>query len=84
MAPVFGLSAMPAGQVPYWDTTALPWGPSVAGCPLMIAKAATFGIGVLGTPATAVPGSGLTVIAALTVIVSVTLAQSGGAFRSHN
>jgi hypothetical protein len=84
MAPLVVLSAMPDGQVPLCATVALPAPPIVAGAPLTVSLATTFAMGVLAVPATAVPLAGLATIEAVTVTVSVTVAQSGGAFLSHS
>jgi hypothetical protein len=84
IAPVVELSAMPAGQVPLCATVALPVPPSVAAAPFTVSFAATLAIGVLAAPATAVPLSGAGRIEAVTVTVSVTVAQSGGVFLSHS
>src|SRR5580704_9955332 len=83
-APVAVLSEMPAGQVPDCATVALPLPPSVAAAPLTVPPAATVAIGVDGVPATAVPVAVAGTMLALTVTVSVAVAQSGGEFLSHS
>ena len=83
-APVVVFSEMPAAQVPTTATVALPDAPSVAGAPFTMSLAATFAIAVDATPASAVPVSGLATTDAVTVIVSVVDAQSGGEFKSHS
>jgi hypothetical protein len=83
-APVTVLSARPAGQVPTCEIVASPAPPRVAGAPLTVSFAATLAIGVLAVPATAVPLSGTGRIDAVTVTVSVAVAQSGGVFLSHS
>src|SRR5580658_10760781 len=83
IAPVVVLSAMPAGHVPLCATVALPAPPSVAAAPFTVSLAATFAIGVDAVPATAVPVSATGLIDAVTVTVSVAVAQSGGVFLSH-
>ncbi len=84
IAPLVVLSAMPEGQVPLCATVALPAPPSVAGAPFTVSFAATLAIGVDAVPATVVPLSGTGRIEAVTVTVSVAVAQSGGVFLSHS
>ena len=83
-APVVVLRVRPAGQVPDCATVALPVVPSVAGEPLTVPPAATFAMGVEGVPATALPVVLAGTMLALTVTVSVAVAQSGGVFLSHS
>ena len=83
-APVVVLRVIPAGQVPDCATVALPLAPSVAGEPLTVPPAAILAIGVEGVPATALPVALSGTMLALTVTVSVAVAQSGGAFLSHS
>ena len=84
IAPLLGLSARPAGQAPDCATVALPAPPSVAAAPLTRSLAATLAIGVPALPAAAVPASATGTIAALTVRVSVVVAQLAGVPRSHS
>ncbi len=84
IAPVVVLSVIPDGQVPLWATVALPVPPSVAGAPFTVSFAATLPTGVLAAPATAVPLSATGRIDAVTVTVSVAVAQSGGVLLSHS
>ena len=85
IAPDVGLSVMPVGQAPNWAIVAFGAAPPInAGEPLTLSFVTTFAIGVCGEPAAAEPESGLGKIAALTVIVSVTVWQLAGVFRSHN
>ena len=84
IAPVVVFSAIPAGQAPLCATVALPAPPSVAAAPLTVSLAATFAIGVDAVPATAVPVSATGRIDAVTVTVSVTVAQFTGVFLSHS
>jgi predicted anti-sigma-YlaC factor YlaD len=84
IAPLVVFSAIPAGQAPLCDTVALPDVPSVTGDPLTESLAATLAIAVEAAPAVALPVSATGMIEALTVTVSVTVAQSGGVFLSHS
>ena len=84
IAPDAVFSAIPAGQVPLCATVALPDAPSVAAAPLTVSFAATSAIGVDAVPATAVPVSVTGWIEAVTVTVSVIVAQFAGVFLSHN
>src|SRR5580658_4925421 len=84
MAPVVVLSAIPAGHVPLCATVALPAPPKVAAAPFTVSFEATFAIGVEAVPATAVPVSATGMIDAVTVTVSVTVAQLGGVFLSQS
>jgi len=84
MAPVVVFNASPVGHVPTCDTTALPVAPKVAAEPFTVSFAATFAIGVDTVPATAVPLSGAGTIDAVTVTVSVVLAQLAGVFLSQS
>jgi hypothetical protein len=84
IAPVLVLSAMPAGQVPNCATVAFPLAPRVAGEPLTVPLAATFAIGVEAVPATAAPVCAAGMMLAVTVTVSVAVAQFGGAFLSQS
>ena len=63
---------------------AFPAAPNAAATPLTVSFAAMFAIGVEAVPATAVPVSATGVIDAVTVTVSVTVAQCGVAFLSHS
>src|ERR1700691_198772 len=83
-APLVVLSVMPAGQLPDCATVALPPAPRVAAAPLTVPPAATFAMGVDGVPATAVPVAVAGMMLALTVTVSVAMAQLGGEFLSHS
>ncbi len=78
------MSAIPAGHALSGDTVALPPAPRVAVAPFTVSLVTTFGMGVPGVPATAVPASALTMIDAATVIVSVVFAQSAGVLRSQS
>ena len=84
MAPVLVLSVMPLGQLPLVAIVALPLAPRVAGWPLTVSLLVTLAIGVLAVPAVAVPDSVTGLIDALTVMVSVTVAQFAGVFLSHS
>ena len=84
MAPVPVLSVMPAGQVPLVAMVALPLAPRVACWPLTLSLAATLAIGVLAVPATAVPDSVTGLMDAVTVMVSIIVAQLTGVFLSHS
>ena len=75
---------MPAGHVPLCATVTLPVAPNIAAAPLTVSFEATFAIGVEAVPATAVPVSATGTIEAVTVTVSVTVAQFGGVLLSHN
>ena len=84
IAPLVVLSAMPAGQAPDCATVALPPAPRVAGEPLTVPPVATLAIGVEAVPATAVPVFATGTMLALTVTVSVAVAQFGGVLLSHS
>ena len=84
MAPVLVLSVMPLGQLPLVAIVALPLAPRVAGWPLTVSLLVTLAIGVLAVPAVAVPDSVTGLIDALTVMLSVTVAQFAGVFLSHS
>ena len=64
--------------------TALPPLPNVAATPFTVSLAATFAIGVDAVPATAVPLSATGTIDAVTVTVSVVVAQLAGVFLSQS
>src|SRR5580658_5873460 len=81
---MLALSVMPAGQLPDCATVALPPAPRVAGAPLTRPPAATLAMGVDGVPATALPVALAGTMLALTVTVSVAVAQLGGEFLSHS
>src|SRR5580658_486462 len=81
-APLVVLSAIPVCQVP--DCVTVAFVPSVAGAPLTVPPAATLAIGVDGVPATAAPVCTAGMMLALTVTVSVAVAQSGVGFLSHS
>jgi hypothetical protein len=66
------------------ETVELPVLPSVTSWPLTVAPAATLPIGVLGMPATALPGSGLMTIESSMVTVSMAVAQFGGVLLSQS
>jgi hypothetical protein len=78
------LSAIPEGHVPLCATVALPDAPSVAAAPLTVSFAATLGIGVAAVPATELPVSATGKMDAVTVTVSVAVAQLGGVFLSQS
>ena len=84
MAPVLVLSVMPLGQLPLVAIVALPLAPRLAGWPLTVSLLVTLAIGVLAVPAVAVPDSVTGLIDALTVMLSVTVAQFAGVFLSHS
>ena len=84
IAPLVAFNAIPAGQVPTCDTTALPPLPKVAATPLTWSFAATFAIGVEAVPAAAVPDSATGAILAVTVTVSVVVPQFAGVFLSQS
>ena len=84
IAPLVAFNAIPAGQVPTCDTTALPPLPKVAATPLTWSFAATLAIGVDAVPATAEPLSGTGTIDAVTVTVSVVVPQFAGVFLSQS
>ena len=83
-APVVVLRLRPDGQVPDCATVALPLAPSVAGEPLTVPPAATLAMGVDGVPAVAVPLAVAGMMLAVTVTVSVAVAQLAGLFLSHS
>src|SRR5580700_5488467 len=83
-APLVVLRVMPAGQVPDCATVALPPAPRVAAAPLTVPPAATLAIGVEAVPATAVPLAVAGMMLAVTVTVSVAVAQFGGVLLSHS
>jgi hypothetical protein len=78
------LSEMPLGQVPEVATVALPVAPSVAAAPLTVSFAAMLAMGVEAMPETPEPLSATATIFAATLMVSVAVAQSGGAFLSQS
>src|SRR5580658_1283823 len=84
IAPVVVLRVIPAGQLPDCATVALPVVPSVAGEPLTVPPAATLAMGVDGVPAVAVPLAVAGMMLAVTVTVSVAVAQLAGVFLSHS
>jgi len=84
IAPLVVFKASPEGHVPTCDTTELPPLPRVAGAPFTVSFAATFAIGVEAVPATAVPLSATGTIDAVTVTVSVVVAQFAGVFLSQS
>src|SRR5580658_1559027 len=83
-APVVVLSAMPAGQAPDCATVALPPAPRVGAAPLTVPPVTTLAIGVEAVPAEAVPVCTAGRMLALTVTVSVAVAQFRGVFLSHS
>src|ERR1700683_277030 len=83
-APVVVLRVIPVGQVPDCVTVALPPVPRVAAAPLTVPPVATLAIGVDGVPATAAPVCTAGMMLALTVTVSMAVAQFGGKFLSHS
>jgi len=84
MAPLVAFSERPVGQVPNCATAALPVAPKVAAEPFTVSLAATFAIGVDAVPATAEPLSATGAIEAVTVTVSVVVAQFAGVFLSQS
>src|ERR1700733_2357642 len=83
-APVVVLSAMPAGQAPDSATVAFPPAPRVGAAQLTVPPVTTLASGVEAVPAVAVPVCTAGRMLALTVTVSVAVAQFGGVFLSHS
>ena len=83
-APVVVLREIPAGQDPAAATVASPLGPSVAAAPLTRSLRATLAIGVEATPETAEPLAVTATMLAVSLTVSVAVAQLGGVFLSHS